>query len=77
MTLVITIMRVSLSAQPRKKKMLKRWIKQILTLTQLELTLKREDGSLKGDILPSLKQINPTIECLDRFISTVVRVQTF
>jgi len=49
-------------------------MRQGLTLTQMSRQLFDEEGTLKKDILPDLKEINPTIECIERFQPLIIKV---
>lgn len=56
--------------------MLKRQQSQALTLTQMTRQLFDKAGTLKKDLLPALKAINPTIECIERFQLLIRKVQS-
>jgi len=55
------------------KKRSRKHLSQVFDLIQLGWFLLLPDGKLKPDILPSLKRINPSIESVERFLSTVIK----
>lgn len=62
------------ACQPR---FLKKWVRQVIDLICLEKELKDSNGILKADCLPGLKKVNPSIECYERFMTTVVYIKSF
>lgn len=49
--------------------------KNILELTYMQNKLREKNGTLKSDILPDLKRIDPMIESIEIFLKSVTRVQ--